>query len=82
MMEVWLGKLGSGLGWASGRCAPALSSQLPPGGVQPPHSGGSEGGDYPPVYTRGDKVRSARASVNTLHLKLGSFQGSVVRCAR
>jgi hypothetical protein len=31
---------------------------------------------------QGDRARSARASVNTLHLKLGSFQGSAVRCAR
>gem|GEM_PF-3978705 len=43
---------------------------------------GSEGGDYSSAHTQGDRVRSARASVNPLHLKLSSFQGTVVRCAR
>ncbi len=47
-MEVWLaGRVGRWLARLGGRCAPALSSQLPPGGVEPQHSGGLGVGRWP-----------------------------------
>ena len=37
---------GGGLGWSGVLFSPALSGQLPPGGVEPPHSGGSKVGSW------------------------------------
>jgi len=69
-----LGRLGRGLGWGSGRCAPALSSQPPPGGVEPPHSGGRNSGSQshwacqPSQKLRSRKLLSASTPMGRLQV--------------
>ena len=64
-MDVWLaGRVGRWLARLGGRCVPALSSQLPPGGVEPQHSEGLGVGRWPvqlgsPAEFAGAAARSA-----------------------